>query len=409
MPYNCIDMKEIYLDHAATTYVDERVLEAMKPYMIGASFGNPSSFHSIGKRAKEAVDEARERIAKILNCKSVEIIFTSGGTEANNLAILGVYRAYKTKGNTLISNTIEHHSVLEPLKHLEKKMGANVILLKVDKYGKVNPAELVSALTVDTLLVSAMYANNEIGTINPIAEIGKLLKNFKEKLGRGANEPPFFHTDVCQAAGALEMDVKKLGVDLMTINSAKIYGPRGVGALYIRQGVRPEPLIFGGGQESGLRGGTENAAGIVGFARALEIAQAEKNSENARLRELRDYAIREMLKIPKSRLNGHPTDRLPNNVNISFLDTEGEAMVLYLDAKGVYASTGSACASGSLDPSHVILGIGMPYEAAHGSLRLTLGRKTTKEDMDYVLGVLSGIVEKLRSISPVRVEMKHYQ
>jgi cysteine desulfurase len=380
----------------------------MKPYLASEDFGNPSSFHSVGKSAKEAVDEARARLAKILNCKSGELVFTSGGTEANNLSILGIYRAYKNRGNHIVTNTIEHHSVLHAVEHLLKKEGAKATYLKVDKYGQVKLDELQASLTLETVLVSVMYANNEIGTINKIQEIGRIIQNYKSITGRKPSEPPFFHTDACQAAGACELDVSKLGVDLMTINSAKIYGPKGVGILYIRQGVRPEPLIFGGGQESGLRGGTENVPGIVGFVKALELAQAEKESENARLSELRDYIIRELLKIPKSRLNGHPVERLPNNINISFLDIEGEAMILYLDAHGVYTSTGSACTSGSLDPSHVILGIGLPYEAAHGSLRLTLGKKTTKEDIDYVLDILPGIVQKLRSISPIRVEMKHY-
>lgn len=401
-------MREFYLDHAATTYLDPRVFEAMKPLMLEAGFGNPSSFHSAGKRAKEAVDGARDKVARILNCKATEIIFTSGGTESNNLAILGIYRAHHNRGNHLISNTIEHHSVLQPLEYLEKKHEARVTLLEVDKFGQVQPEKILSALTPETVLVSVMYANNEIGTINRIGEIGRIIHNYGESLSRKPSEPPFFHTDACQAAGARDLDVKKLGVDLMTINSAKIYGPKGVGALYVRQGIKLEPLIFGGGQEFGLRGGTENVPSLVGFAQALELSQTEKDKENARLTELRDYAIREMLKMPKSKLNGHPTERLPNNINISFLDIEGEALTLYLDAHGIYTSTGSACTSGSLDPSHVILGIGLPYEAAHGSLRLTLGRKITKEDIDYVLQILPGIVSKLRSISPVRVEMKHY-
>lgn len=401
-------MRSIYLDHAATTPIDPRVLEAMKPYLEGDGYGNPSSFHSMGKMAKEAVDESRASIAKILNCRAEEIIFTSGGTESDNFAILGTYRAYKSKGNHVITNAIEHHAVLNTVEHLGKKEGAETTIMKVDGFGMVKLDELEVALRPETLLVSVMYANNEIGTINPIPEIAKMLKKYKEKLGRKSTDYPYFHTDACQASGACDLDVKKLGVDLMTLNGSKIYGPKGVGLLYIRQGLRPEPLIFGGGQEFGLRGGTENVSLIVGFAKALELAQEEKEEENVRLTKLRDYAIQELLKIPKSRLNGHPIERLPNNINISFLDIEGEAMILYLDAKGIYTSTGSACTSGSLDPSHVIVGIGLPYEAAHGSLRLSMGKKTTKEDIDYVIEVLPGIVEKLRSISPVRVEMKHY-
>ncbi len=295
------------------------------------------------------------------------------------------------------------------------KEGFEVTYLDVDEYGLINPEDVRKALRPDTILVSIMYANNEIGTIEPIEEIGKVVKEYREekkKLAASSGKPeanektPFFHSDACQAAGALDLDVQKLGVDLLAMNGSKIYGPKGVGCLYIRRGVRVQPLIYGGGQENNLRSGTENVPGIIGFAKALEIAHQEKERENVRLIELRDYLTSRLLtEIPKVVLNGHPVKRLPNNVNASVLDIEGEAVILYLDAKGIYISTGSACASTSLDPSHVILAMGRPYEYAHGSLRFTLGRRTTKGDLDYVMEVFPKVVEKLRKISPVRMEI----
>jgi len=401
------EILEIYLDHAATAPLDPRVKEAMLPY-LGKEFGNPSSLHATGRRAKQAIDEARESIAKILGCRAEEIVFTGGGTEADNLAILGIYRAYKEKGNRLIASAIEHHAVLRPIEHLAKKEGADAFFVKVDREGLVDPEKIAAAIDEKTLLISIMYANNEIGTIEPIVEIGRAIAQWKKEHGRKMNDAPFFHTDACQAAGALPLEVGKLGADLMTINGSKIYGPKGVGFLYIRSGIRLEPLIWGGGQEWGLRSGTENVAAIVGLAKALELAEAEKKKENARLTILRDKLIVGFSAIPKTRLNGHPTLRLPNNANVSILDIEGEAMVLYLDEAGFRVSTGSACTSANLEPSHVIRALGLPYEAAHGSLRVTLGRGTTEQDIGKLLAVLPPIVEKLRQLSPVRLNMKHY-
>lgn len=376
----------------------------MQPYFSDI-YGNPSSFHSIGKIAKDAIDTSREVIAKLIGSKIDEIIFTAGGTEANNLAILGYARANKEKGNHLITQKTEHHSVLEAMEHLEKKEGFKVTYLGVDEYGMVDPAVVEAAITKETLLVSIMYANNEIGTIQSISQIGKIVEAKKKDFASALR----FHVDACQAAGSLEVDVNKLHVDLMTVNGSKMYGPKNVGMLYLKTGIKLQPLMFGGPQERTLRPGTENVPGIVGFTKAFELAQAEKELENARLTQIRDRLISGILQtIPKSILNGHPTNRLPNNVNISILDIEGEAFVLYLDAKGVYASTGSACTSASLDPSHVIIATGLPYEAGHGSLRLTLGKRNTMEDAEYVISILPEIVQKLRLISPVNLDMKHY-
>lgn len=404
MPAN-VNMREVYLDHAATTYLDPRVKAAMDLYWE-QEFGNPSSLYRAGRRAKEALDRARETTAHILNARPDEILFTGGGTEAINLALFGVARMYAGQGKHLITSKIEHHAVLHSLQQLEKE-GFEVTYLDVDEFGLVNPEDVRRVLRADTILVSIMYANNEIGTIEPIEEIGKIIKETREERKKIANKIPiFFHTDACQAAGALDMDVHTLGVDLLAMNGSKIYGPKGVGCLYLRRGVRMRPLIYGGGQESNLRSGTENVPGIVGIVKALEIAYQEQKEENARLVALRDYFIQEVsVRVPKVVLNGHSINRLPNNINISVLDIEGEAVVLYLDAQGVAISTGSACTSTTLDPSHVILAIGRPYEYAHGSLRFTLGRRTTKEDVDYVLQVFPPIVEKLRRISPIRMEI----
>lgn len=397
-------MKQIYLDHAATTPLDPRVLEAMHPFFSDVS-ANPSSFHTPGLRAKEAVTAARQSIAKVLNAREDEVLFTSGGTESDNLAVVGVVRAQKEKGKHVITSSIEHPAVLEPLMHLQKKGEIELTIVPVDREGMVDPKTVADALRADTVLVSIMMANNEIGTIEPIAEIGReILKWRKAQI----TPLPYFHTDACQAAGVLDLDVEKLHVDLLTLNGAKIYGPKGVGVLYSRRAIKLEPLVRGGGQEKNFRSGTENVPGIVGIAKALELAQAEKEKENARLTGLRDRLVKGLLTIPKARLNGHLTERLPNNVNISFLDIEGEAAVLYLDAEGIYISTGSACASLSLDPSHVILATGLSYEAAHGSLRFTLGHDTTEKDIDHVINVMPGIVEKLRYMSPVNLDMKYF-
>ncbi len=397
-------MKSVYLDHAATTPLDEMVLEKMQPFFSDI-FANPSSFHSPGLEAKRAVDEARQSIAARLNAHADELVFCSGGTESDNLAILGLVRAEKSKAKHVITTAIEHPAVLEPLKHLEKNGEIELTILPVDKYGLVKVEDVEAALRPSTVLVSVMYANNEIGTIQPIADIGRAILKWRK-----ANKTPFpyLHSDACQAAGALDLDVEKLHVDLLTLNGSKIYGPKGVGLLFVRRGVTLEPIVFGGGQERGARSGTENVPGIIGLAAALGIAQAGKEKENARLTKLRDRLAEGLLKIPKTRLNGHPTDRLPNSVNVSFMDIEGEAAVLYLDAQGIYCSTGSACASSSLDPSHVILATGVSYEAAHGSLRFTLGRSTKPADIDYVLKTIPGIVEKLRHMSPVDLDMRYF-
>lgn len=402
-------MKEMYLDHAATSSVDPRVLEAMLPY-FNSRYANPSSFHTPGMHAKNAMADARAAIAKILNAREDEIVFTSGGTESDNLALLGTIRAarFTVHGKRtphIITTSIEHHAVLEPLQYLKKTGEIELTILPVDKYGRVSVESVERALRPETILVSVMYANNEIGTIEPIADIGRAILKWRKAQG---TPHPYFHTDACQAAGACDLDVEKLHVDLLTLNGSKIYGPKGVGLLYVRRGIRLEPLVRGGGQERGIRSGTENVPGIMGLAKALELAQAEKAEENARLTDLRDRLMKGLLSIPKTRLNGHPTERLPNNANISFLDIEGEAAVLYLDAEGIYVSTGSACASSSLDPSHVIIATGLSYEGAHGSLRFTLGRRTTKEDVERVIAVMPGIVEKLRHMSPVNLDMKYF-
>lgn len=407
--------KQIYLDHAATTYVDERVLEAMQPY-FGAEFGNPSSLYALGRRAKDAIDDARARIAAILKCKADEIVFTGSGTESDNLAIFGIARAHAAeegKKGHIITSSIEHHAVIHSIEALEKE-GFEVTKVPVGEDGIVDPKDVRDALRPETVLVSIMYANNEIGTVQPIAEIGKIIKEYREEkkqtknfeLGTWNLGLPYFHTDACQAAGALNLDVHHLGVDLLTFNGSKIYGPKGIGALYVKRGVRLKPLVYGGGQEKGLRSGTENTALIIGLAKALEIAEADRERESARLAGLRDYFIAELQKrVPKTVLNGHAAKRLPNNINVSILDVEGEAVLLYFDNEGIAVSTGSACTSTTLDPSHVILALGVPYEYAHGSIRFTLGRKTTKEELDEVLGIVPGVIQKLRDMSPVRLKV----
>jgi cysteine desulfurase len=385
---------EIYLDYASTTYLDPRVLKSMKPY-FEKNYGNPGSLHNLGLKAKFAIDNSRKTVAKILNCLPEEIIFTSGGTESINLAIKGVAFA-KIKGH-IITSKIEHPAVLETCIYLEKK-GFKVTYLPVDKYGLVSVDELNKTISSETILVSIMSANNEIGTLEPIEEIGKLCRK------RGV----LFHSDACQAGGVLNLDVKKLNVDLMTLNGSKLYGPKGTGILYCKKSLKLEPIIHGGGQEFGLRSGTENVSGIVGLAKALEIADAEKNAENKRLINLRDYFIKQAMKsVPKTFLNGHPTERLPNNANISFLDVEGESILLYLNELGIYVSTGSACSSHKLEISHVLDAIGLKHDAAHGSIRFTLGKRTTKKDLDYVVKVLPEIISSLRKLSPLHLEMKN--
>jgi cysteine desulfurase len=393
--------KIIYLDYAATTPIDSRVLRTMLPH-LKKDYGNPSSVHSLGQRALLALDGARQGVADFLGCSSQEIIFTGSATEANNLAISGTIRALVKKSSSLkphiITSQIEHHAVLEPCQALEKEGIAELTLLPVDKDGQIRISDLEKAIKKNAhcshtaVLVSIMYANNEIGTVQPIAEIGKLLK---------AKNNVFFHTDAVQAVNYLNCNVADLGVDLLTMSGHKIYGPKGVGALYIKKGTPMEPLILGGGHEFGLRSGTENVAGIVGLASALAQIQDPKTKlQNIKIRQLRDRLIRGILKIiPDSRINGSLQNRLPNNANFSFRGAEGEAIVVALDQRGIAVSTGSACSSKSLEPSHVLLALGLTEEEAHSSLRVTLGRYTTKEEINKFLKVLPPIIEKLRKIS----------
>lgn len=399
-------MREVYLDHAATTPLDARVQEAMEPYW-SRDFGNPSTLYRLGRRAKDALDESRATVAGILKCRPEDVLFIGGATEADNLAVLGVARKYEEKGaKHIITTQIEHHAILHACERLEKS-GWRVTYLSVNEDGLIDLDTLKSAICADTVLVSIMYVNNEIGVIQPISRIMDILKEVrKERVAAKNALPLFFHTDAVQAAGYLDLDVDAFGIDLMSLNGGKIYGPKGVGCLYVRRGVALEPLIYGGGQEKNLRSGTENIPGIVGFAKALEITASLRESESERLTVLRDYFISRLTKeIPKTVLNGHARERVPNNVNVSVLDIEGEGVILYLDAKGVSISTGSACTSQTLDPSHVILALGKPYEYAHSSLRFTMGRSTTKADIDYIMEVLPPIVVTLRQMSPIRIEV----
>lgn len=396
--------KNIYLDHAATTPCDPRVVKAMAPYWT-ENFGNPSSLYAVGQKAKQALDQARQKVAKIFNCQPSEIIFTGGGTESINLAIKGVVMASRLNPAHIITSNFEHHAVLNSVESL-KQQGHEVSLIPVDADGLILLDKLFSAIKDNTVLISLMLANNEVGTIEPIQEIGARLAKINQERKEKKLPHIYLHTDACQAAGALDLNIEKLHVDLLTINASKIYGPKSVGVLYVKRGTPLKALVDGGGQENNLRSGTENVPGIIGLATALELAQADREKENKRLTELRDWLIQEMLKMPKTLLNGHPEKRLPNNINISILDIEGEAMLLYLDEIGIQASTGSACTAQDLEPSHVIRALGRPYEAAHGSLRLTLGRSTKRSDLEYLLAKLPGIVKHLRQASPVNVNME---
>lgn len=396
--------KIIYLDHAATTPVDPIVKKAMEPFYCD-QFANPSGICASSRKVNGALNDARRTVAQILGTLPDTIIFTGGGSESDNLAIFGVARKHSKHGKHIITTKFEHHAVLHPMQQLEKE-GFEVTYLDVDEFGFVTPEQVIKAIRPDTILISIMYANNEIGTIEPIADVGRaLLKYRKEK----ATDFPYFHSDACQAAGALDLNVEKLHVDLMTLNGSKIYGPKGVGILFKRRDIDIQPLVFGGSQELGMRAGTENVPGIIGIAKAFEIAQARKEKENKRLRNLTAYFWDRIQKeIPKVRLNGPGVGekRLPNNLNVSILDIEGEALLLYLDEYGIVCSTGSACTSHSLEPSHVLTACGLPYEYAHGSLRFTLGRSTTKKEIDYVMKYLPAIVKKLREISPVHLKQK---
>ncbi|AIY82592.1 cysteine desulfurase NifS [Clostridium baratii] len=383
-------MRSVYMDYSATTYVKPEVLEEMLPYFTN-KFGNPSSFYGISRETKMAVDKARGQVAKALNADLNEIYFTGGGSEADNWAIKGIASAYKNKGNHIITTKIEHHAVLHTCQYLEKQ-GFEVTYLDVDEEGFINLEELKSAITDKTILVSIMFANNEIGTIEPVKEIGKICRERKV----------LFHTDAVQAVGNVKIDVKDMNIDLLSLAGHKIYGPKGIGALYVRKGIRIHNLIHGGGQERNRRAGTENIAGIVGLGKAIELASENLEEHAKNMVVLRDRLIEGLLKIPYTRLNGPRGDkRLPGNVNVSFEFIEGESILLSLDFEGVCASSGSACTSGSLDPSHVLLAIGLPHEKAHGSLRLTLGDGSTEEDVDYVLEVVPPIIERLRKMSPL--------
>jgi cysteine desulfurase len=383
-------MKRIYLDYAATTPMHPEVLKAMQPYFIDA-FGNPSSIYSYGQEAKTAIEAARTEVAELIGARDEEIVFTGSGTEADNFAIKGVAYANSSRGNHIITSAIEHHAVLETCMFLEKD-GFEVTCLPVDKHGLVNPDDIRKAITSKTILISIMQANNEIGTIEPIAKIG----------GIAGEAGVYFHTDAVQAVGHIPANVNDLKVDLLAASAHKLYGPKGVGALYIRKGTRITPFIHGGEQEKGRRASTENVPGIVGFGKAIELARLEINEEVERLTALRNRLIDGLMtNIEDIRLNGHPEMRLPNNLNISVAYVEGESMVLNLDLEGICASTGSACSSSSLEPSHVLIATGLPHELAHGSLRFSLGKWTTEDNIERVLEVLPGIVAKLRAMSPL--------
>lgn len=385
--------KIIYLDHAGATPLDPRVEEVVLGRL--KDFGNASSIHAIGRKAKETIEEARRKIAGILHARAEEIIFTGSGTESDNLAIFGIARAYKNLGRHIVTTEIEHHAVLRACQYLEKSEGFKVTYLAVGKNGIVDPEAVKKAIRSDTILVSIMYANNEIGTIQPIAKIGRLIRSHKQTALFSISVPPYFHTDACQAAGALNLNVQELAVDLMTLNGSKIYGPKGTGCLFLRRGARIKPLILGGSQERGRRAGTENPALLAGLAKALALAERNKEKETRRLIKLRDHIISRILtKIPNSKLNGDAKLRLPNNVNVSFRGIDGEMLMLILDQNGIEISTGAACTVTETGPSHVMKAINNP--AGWGNLRLTLGRQTTKKDLDYVFGMLADIVAKLR-------------
>lgn len=380
----------IYLDNAATTKTSQEVVDAMLPYFT-ENYGNASSIYEVGQRSKEAITTAREKIAKVLGAKTEEIYFTAGGSEADNWALKAAFEAYSKKGNHIITTKIEHHAILHTCEYLEKK-GAEITYLDVDENGLVNLDELQKAIRPETILISIMFANNEIGTIEPVKEIGMIAKE----------HGVLFHTDAVQAFGQVPIDVDEMNIDMLSSSAHKINGPKGIGFLYIRKGVKIRSFVHGGAQERKRRAGTENVPGIVGYGVAAKRAAETMEIRTAKERELRDYFIDRVLKeIPYVKLNGDPVKRLPNNINLSFRFVEGESLLIMLDMKGIAASSGSACTSGSLDPSHVLLAIGLPHEIAHGSLRLTLGEDTTKEDLDYTLEQLKEIIGKLRDLSPL--------
>lgn len=385
-----MNKKIIYLDNAATTKTRPEVVEAMLPYFT-EKFGNPSSVYGFASQNKEAVTEAREQIAKALNAPTHDIYFTAGGSEADNWALKAAMEAYKDKGNHLITTKIEHHAILHTCEYLEKQ-GCEVTYLDVDENGVVDLEQLKKSIKPTTVLISVMYANNEIGTLQPIKEIGQIAKE----------HGVLFHTDAVQAFGQLPIDVVAENIDMLSASGHKLNGPKGIGFLYIKKGLKLRSLIHGGGQERKRRAGTENVPGIVGFGKAVELAVAGMEDKIKKETELRDYMIdRVLAEIPYVRLNGHRTLRLPNNANFSFQFIEGESLLIMLDMKGICASSGSACTSGSLDPSHVLLAIGLPHEIAHGSLRLTLSEETTKEEIDFTIEQLKAIVANLRNMSPL--------
>ena len=374
---------QVYLDNAATTKVDDEVLKAMESFFT-KQYANPASLHEFGQKVKEEIDKARKFIAGFINARAEEIVFTSGGTESDNTALIGVAEAMKNKGNHIITSKIEHPAILRTCDYLAKK-GFRITYLNVDKFGMVDLDELNDAINDETILVSIMSANNEIGTIQPIGKIGEICER----------KNVYFHTDAVQALGKVPIDVKAMNIDLLSASAHKIHGPKGIGFLYVRKGVKILPLIHGGDQESGLRSGTTNAPGIIGMAKAMELMNQPNDMER-----LRDKMINELLRIPNSVLNGHPNIRLSNNVNVAFKYIEGESILLYLSDNGIAVSTGSACSSLSLKPSHVLIAIGMKPEDAHGSIRITLSRFTTEQEIDYAIEKITGTVQKLRKLSP---------
>ncbi len=383
-------MENVYFDNAATTKLDDEVLQAMLPY-LKESYGNASSIYKLGRENRKAVETAREQISTVLNCNPNEIYFTAGGSESDNTIIKGTAHGYKSKGNHIITSKIEHPAVLETCKQLEKE-GFEVSYIGVSEDGIVKLDELENAIKDSTILITIMFANNEIGTIQPIKEIGEIAK--KHNI--------FFHTDAVQAVGTVRIDVKELNIDALSMSGHKFYGPKGIGALYVRNGINFDRLVAGGHQERGKRAGTENVPAIVGMGKAIELAYANLDEHNKKIKELRDYYVKQISeKIPYIKINGDMEKRLPGNSNISFRYIEGEGLLLNLDLKGIAASSGSACTSGSLDPSHVLLAIGLPHEIAHGSLRISIGKYNTKEEVDYLVENLVEIVNRLREMSPL--------
>jgi cysteine desulfurase len=383
-------MKKLYFDYAATTQVDPRVVKAMEPY-FGKDFGNASSLYSMGQQARLAMENSRKKIAGIINADPSEIIFTSGGTEADNLALIGVAMANKDRGKHIITSRVEHKAVIESCVFLEKH-GFRITYLDVDKYGIIKMDQLRKSISKDTILVSVMHVNNEIGTIEPIKDIGNICRE----------NGIYFHTDAVQSFCKIPIDVEKMNIDLLSTSSHKIYGPKGVGMLYVRNGIKIEPLMHGGGHESGRRSGTENVSGIVGFAKASELAVKEMGKETKRLTTIRKRLVKEITKIPNSHLNGHPEKRIPGNANFRFDFIEGEALILKLDMLGIEASTGSACSSRDLKASYVLTSIGLSPKEAHGSLRITMGRFTREKDIDYLIENVPKVVKELRKLSPFK-------